>query len=91
MLGAGTLQGHGVWHGTLYLRGGGDPTFGSVSFDSSAYGTGATVQRLVANLISSTGIKRIEGGSSATSPTSTRSAARRRPASGPISSTSRGC
>ena len=60
VLGTGTLQGHGVWNGILYLRGGGDPTFGSASFDSPAYGTGATVQRLVANL-KSTGIKSIEG------------------------------
>ena len=27
------------FHGTLYLKGGGDPTFGSQGFDHSAYGT----------------------------------------------------
>jgi D-alanyl-D-alanine carboxypeptidase/D-alanyl-D-alanine-endopeptidase (penicillin-binding protein 4) len=51
-----------VWHGTLYLRGGGDPTFGSASFDHSYYGnTGTTVQMLVANLIHNTGITGLQG------------------------------
>lgn len=42
----------GTFTGTLYLRGGGDPTFGSATFDDGAYGTGvgATVQQLAANL-----------------------------------------
>lgn len=60
VLGAGTLRRHGVWHGNLYLRGGGDPTFGSASFDNSAYGTGATVQRLVGNL-KGAGIRSVDG------------------------------
>ncbi len=60
VLGTGKLEGRGVWQGSLYLRGGGDPTFGSASFDSSAYGTGATVQRLVANLKRG-GIKSVDG------------------------------
>ncbi len=50
VLGTGGLERRGVWHGNLYLRGGGDPTFGSSGFDTAAYGTGATVQRLAANL-----------------------------------------
>jgi D-alanyl-D-alanine carboxypeptidase/D-alanyl-D-alanine-endopeptidase (penicillin-binding protein 4) len=58
--GVGTLQGH-TWVGTLYLRGGGDPSFGASSFDSAAYGGGTTVQRLVQNLRSATGIDAVSG------------------------------
>ena len=59
--GVGALDSSGVWQGTLYLVGGGDPTFGSRSFDHLAYGTGATMQRLVANLVTATGISAIHG------------------------------
>ncbi|HEV7177730.1 MAG TPA: D-alanyl-D-alanine carboxypeptidase/D-alanyl-D-alanine-endopeptidase [Solirubrobacteraceae bacterium] len=58
--GAGTLN-DGHWTGTLYIKGGGDPTFGSASFDHFAYGGGATMQRLVANLIRTQGITSIQG------------------------------
>ena len=58
--GSGTLD-NGHWTGTLYLRGGGDPTFGSAAFDHFAYGGGATMQRLVANLIRTQGITSIQG------------------------------
>jgi serine-type D-Ala-D-Ala carboxypeptidase/endopeptidase (penicillin-binding protein 4) len=58
--GAGTLNA-GRWTGTLYLKGGGDPTFGSASFDRFAYGGGATMQRLVANLIRTSGISSVRG------------------------------
>jgi serine-type D-Ala-D-Ala carboxypeptidase/endopeptidase (penicillin-binding protein 4) len=58
--GSGTLD-NGRWTGALYLRGGGDPTFGSASFDHFAYGGGATMQRLVANLIRTQGITSIQG------------------------------
>jgi serine-type D-Ala-D-Ala carboxypeptidase/endopeptidase (penicillin-binding protein 4) len=61
VLGNGALDSGGGWLGTLYLKGGGDPTFGSASFDKSAYGGGATVQRLIANLISATGITSVDG------------------------------
>jgi len=61
VLGSGTIDAHGGWHGTLYLKGGGDPTFGSASFDRSAYGTGATMQRLVANLVHTTHISSVQG------------------------------
>ena len=61
VLGAGSLDRHGTWHGVLYLKGGGDPTFGSTGFDNSAYGTGATVQRLVSNLIQSFHIRAVSG------------------------------
>ncbi len=58
--GVGQLKG-GAWHGNLYLRGGGDPTFGSASYDRFAYGTGATLERLVTNLIRASGIRSIHG------------------------------
>ncbi|MGZ4183485.1 MAG: D-alanyl-D-alanine carboxypeptidase/D-alanyl-D-alanine endopeptidase [Solirubrobacteraceae bacterium] len=58
--GSGTLD-SGHWTGTLYIKGGGDPTFGSASFDHFAYGGGATMQRLVASLIRSQGITSIQG------------------------------
>jgi D-alanyl-D-alanine carboxypeptidase/D-alanyl-D-alanine-endopeptidase (penicillin-binding protein 4) len=60
VLGSGQQRGS-TFDGTLYLRGGGDPTFGSAGFDSRAYGTGATMQHLVSNLVSVTGIKRLQG------------------------------
>jgi D-alanyl-D-alanine carboxypeptidase/D-alanyl-D-alanine-endopeptidase (penicillin-binding protein 4) len=50
LLGSGYRDPTGGWHGRLYLRGGGDPTFGSASFDRAWYRGGATVERLVANL-----------------------------------------
>jgi D-alanyl-D-alanine carboxypeptidase/D-alanyl-D-alanine-endopeptidase (penicillin-binding protein 4) len=61
VLGRGTLGAGGVWTGMLYLRGGGDPTFGSAGFDQGAYGAGATMQRLVSNLIRQTGITAVHG------------------------------
>ncbi len=59
----GSLDANGTWHGTMYLKGAGDPTFGSVAYDRSAYGarTGATLQRLVANLLRTNHITAIEG------------------------------
>ena len=62
VLGTGTLS-HGVYTGTLYLRGGGDPTFGSAAFDNANYGPGkgATVQQLAANLVRATGIRVLRG------------------------------
>ena len=61
VLGSGWRGSRGVWHGTLYLRGGGDPTFGSANFDRYWYGAGATVQSLVANLVARAGIKGLRG------------------------------
>jgi D-alanyl-D-alanine carboxypeptidase/D-alanyl-D-alanine-endopeptidase (penicillin-binding protein 4) len=60
ILGRGVLS-HGTWIGTLYIRGGGDPTFGSQGFDQSDYGDGATIQRLVSNLVRATGIRALKG------------------------------
>ncbi|HET9125148.1 MAG TPA: D-alanyl-D-alanine carboxypeptidase [Solirubrobacteraceae bacterium] len=50
----------GTWNGALYLRGGGDPTFGSAAFDRRAYGAGATVQGLVRGLRAD-GIRAVRG------------------------------
>jgi serine-type D-Ala-D-Ala carboxypeptidase/endopeptidase (penicillin-binding protein 4) len=60
ILGNGTMDGD-TFVGTLYLRGGGDPTFGSAAFDHAAYGTGASIQQLVANLVRATGIRSLQG------------------------------
>ena len=60
VLGDGQLADDGVWHGNLYLRGGGDPTFGSSTFTRKFYGGGATVQQL-AKLIDAAGIARVTG------------------------------
>jgi serine-type D-Ala-D-Ala carboxypeptidase/endopeptidase (penicillin-binding protein 4) len=57
----GSLDANGIWHGILYLKGAGDPTFGSASYDHFAYGAGATIQRLVTNLIRQNGIKAFRG------------------------------
>lgn len=60
VLGTGRLGRSGTWHGTLYLRGGGDPTFGAEAFDRATYGTGATVQAL-ARRVRAAGIVRLAG------------------------------
>jgi D-alanyl-D-alanine carboxypeptidase/D-alanyl-D-alanine-endopeptidase (penicillin-binding protein 4) len=60
VLGVGTMS-DGTFTGTLYLKGGGDPTFGAQGFDRYYYGTGATMQRLVANLIRDTGLRALDG------------------------------
>jgi serine-type D-Ala-D-Ala carboxypeptidase/endopeptidase (penicillin-binding protein 4) len=60
VLGSGELDVEGVYHGSLYLRGGGDPTFGSRRFSKRSYGGGATVQDL-ADLIEQVGIRRVTG------------------------------
>jgi D-alanyl-D-alanine carboxypeptidase/D-alanyl-D-alanine-endopeptidase (penicillin-binding protein 4) len=60
--GVGHLAAGGVWEGSIYLRGGGDPTFGTASFIHSHYGgVGATVQTLVSQLVKTDGIHRITG------------------------------
>jgi len=60
VLGVGELDDAGVWHGDLYLRGGGDPTFGSSTFTRLAYGLGATVTAL-ATRVADAGIVRVTG------------------------------
>jgi serine-type D-Ala-D-Ala carboxypeptidase/endopeptidase (penicillin-binding protein 4) len=60
VLGSGELDAEGVFQGSLYLRGGGDPTFGSRRFTRRSYGGGATVQDLAA-LLEDSGIVRVSG------------------------------
>ena len=62
VLGVGHMAPGGVWEGSLYLRGGGDPTFGSTAFIHSHYGgVGASVSALVTQLVRNDGIHRITG------------------------------
>jgi serine-type D-Ala-D-Ala carboxypeptidase/endopeptidase (penicillin-binding protein 4) len=62
VLGAGHLGPGGVWEGSLYLRGGGDPTFGSASFIRAHYGgVGTNVSSLAAQLVGVDGIHHITG------------------------------
>jgi serine-type D-Ala-D-Ala carboxypeptidase/endopeptidase (penicillin-binding protein 4) len=61
VLGTGSRDPSGVWNGTLYLRGGGDPTFGSVGFDRAWYGTGTTLHSVIGSLLKATGITAVHG------------------------------
>ncbi len=62
VLGSGHLAAGGVWEGNLYLRGGGDPTFGTKSFIRSHYGgVGTAVTTLAAQLAHTDGIHRVTG------------------------------
>ncbi len=62
VLGVGTLDAAGVWHGDLYLHGGGDPTFGTTAFIDGTYGAGdgASVSQLAESLRTA-GVRRVEG------------------------------
>jgi D-alanyl-D-alanine carboxypeptidase/D-alanyl-D-alanine-endopeptidase (penicillin-binding protein 4) len=61
VLGSGHLGANGRWEGSLYLRGRGDPTFGSASFVASHYGgQGTTVSKLAA-LVRAAGIRKVTG------------------------------
>ncbi|MDX6642783.1 MAG: hypothetical protein QOD76_745 [Solirubrobacteraceae bacterium] len=60
VLGGGALAADGVYSGPLYLRGGGDPTFGSAAYNGDSYGTGANIESL-AQQLAAAGIKRVEG------------------------------
>jgi D-alanyl-D-alanine carboxypeptidase/D-alanyl-D-alanine-endopeptidase (penicillin-binding protein 4) len=61
VLGVGSADPLGVWDGTLYLRGGGDPTFGAVGFDRAWYGTGTTMHILIGALLGRTRITGVNG------------------------------
>jgi serine-type D-Ala-D-Ala carboxypeptidase/endopeptidase (penicillin-binding protein 4) len=60
VVGSGTQEPDGTYRGDLYLRGAGDPTFGSSSFVSRNYGTGGTVDDL-ADQIEGAGITSVTG------------------------------
>jgi D-alanyl-D-alanine carboxypeptidase/D-alanyl-D-alanine-endopeptidase (penicillin-binding protein 4) len=61
VLGSGSLGPGGVWHGDLYLRGGGDPTLGDATFNRVwEAGFGPTVGQLAAQLVGR-GIRRVTG------------------------------
>jgi D-alanyl-D-alanine carboxypeptidase/D-alanyl-D-alanine-endopeptidase (penicillin-binding protein 4) len=63
VLGVGRLAPGGIWEGSLYLRGGGDPTFGTSAFIASHYGgLGTSVATLVAQLVRVEGIHSVTGG-----------------------------
>jgi D-alanyl-D-alanine carboxypeptidase/D-alanyl-D-alanine-endopeptidase (penicillin-binding protein 4) len=53
---------NGVIRGDLYLRGGGDPTFGSGSFGQRAYGGGGATLEELARAVERAGVRRITGG-----------------------------
>jgi D-alanyl-D-alanine carboxypeptidase/D-alanyl-D-alanine-endopeptidase (penicillin-binding protein 4) len=62
VLGTGQLGPTGAWEGDLYLRGGGDPTFGSTPFIRNHYGgLGASVSTLVSQLVRLDGINAVTG------------------------------
>jgi serine-type D-Ala-D-Ala carboxypeptidase/endopeptidase (penicillin-binding protein 4) len=62
VLGAGRLLANGTWEGSLYLRGGDDPTFGSSSFIRSHYGgVGTSVGTLAAAIARTDHIRRVTG------------------------------
>jgi D-alanyl-D-alanine carboxypeptidase/D-alanyl-D-alanine-endopeptidase (penicillin-binding protein 4) len=60
VLGVGQLEAGGTFVGTIYLRGGGDPTFGSGLFDHTMYRAGATAGAL-ARRVRALGITAIDG------------------------------
>ncbi|HEY2437769.1 MAG TPA: D-alanyl-D-alanine carboxypeptidase, partial [Solirubrobacteraceae bacterium] len=61
VLGRGSLGSGGVWHGDLFLVGGGDPTFGEQTFNRTwEFGYGPTAVQL-ADQLRARGIRRVTG------------------------------
>ena len=61
VLGVGVIDPTGSFAGDLYLRGGGDPTFGTDSYNASRYGGGGSVDEL-AQALYDRGLRRVRGG-----------------------------
>ncbi|HEX4466906.1 MAG TPA: D-alanyl-D-alanine carboxypeptidase [Solirubrobacteraceae bacterium] len=61
VLGVGQLTPGGVWEGDIYLRGGGDPTFGSSAFIRRHYGGIGTSVTTLARTLKKLGIHKITG------------------------------
>jgi serine-type D-Ala-D-Ala carboxypeptidase/endopeptidase (penicillin-binding protein 4) len=62
VLGVGHLAAGGVWEGSIYLHGGGDPTFGTTAFIDGHYGgLGTSVAALVQQLVRGEAIHSITG------------------------------
>ena len=61
VLGSGHLGANGRWEGSLYLRGGGDPTFGSAPFVASHYGGQGTTVSKLASLVKAVGVRSVTG------------------------------
>jgi serine-type D-Ala-D-Ala carboxypeptidase/endopeptidase (penicillin-binding protein 4) len=59
--GTGELDEEGVWRGDLYLRGGGDPTFGSRRYSTRYYGAPGSSVEALAGLLEQAGIERVSG------------------------------
>ena len=61
VLGTGALGPGGVWHGNLYLRGGGDPTFGDGELEPCLRGRLRPDRAELANQLRHAGIRRVTG------------------------------
>jgi serine-type D-Ala-D-Ala carboxypeptidase/endopeptidase (penicillin-binding protein 4) len=61
VLGQGHLGPGGVWHGNLYLQGGGDPTFGDGTFNRVWEGGYGPTAQQVASQLGRDGIRRVTG------------------------------
>ena len=61
VLGVGHLGAHGVWHGSLYLRGDGDPTFGDGAWDKFFIGGNGPTAAELARRLYALGIRRVTG------------------------------
>ena len=62
VLGVGSLDAAGVWHGNLYLHGGGDPTFGTTAFINATYGSGqGASDSQLANALRRAGVRKVTG------------------------------
>jgi D-alanyl-D-alanine carboxypeptidase/D-alanyl-D-alanine-endopeptidase (penicillin-binding protein 4) len=61
VLGNGKLTANGTFVGTIYLRGGGDPSLGSSTFDKINYGGSGSTMGWLAAALKRDGVRRIQG------------------------------